>query len=82
MSPETKKFLLYKITSKKFWALIAALAVAVMVLLKAPDEFQTQVLTLIGAIASVVIYIWGETTIDVARIQSEALKVPKITEED
>lgn len=81
MSPETKKFLLYKITSKKFWALVAALAVAIMVLAGAPGEFQTQVLTLIGAVASVVMYIWGETTIDVARIQSEALKTPKTEEE-
>ena len=81
MSPEMKKFLIYKITSKKFWALIGAFAISLMVLLGAPEEFKTQVLALIGSIASIVIYIWGETTIDVARIQSEALKASKTEEE-
>lgn len=82
MSPETKKFLLYKITSKKLWALISVWVLALMVLLGAPEAFQNQVLALIGATASVVIYIWGETTVDVARIQAEALKASVKTEEE
>lgn len=59
-----------KLSSRKFWALLAGLAIAVMVLMGAPGVVQTQVVSVITALGSIVIYMWGETTVDAARISA------------
>ena len=66
----TKEQLIIKLTSRKFFALLSGLAVAVLVLMQAPEEMITQVLTVIAAVSSIVIYIWGEATVDAARVKA------------
>lgn len=66
----TKQQLIYKVTSRKFFALLCGLAVALLVLFQAPEQMITQVLTVITAIGSIVIYIWGEATVDAARVKA------------
>lgn len=60
-----------KLSSRKFWALLAGLAVAVMVLKGAPAQSQTQVVSVIMAFGSIAVYMWGEATVDAARLKSE-----------
>lgn len=62
-----------KLSSRKFWALLAGLAVAVMVLMGAPAESQTQIVSVIMALGSIAVYMWGETTVDAARLKSESV---------
>lgn len=67
--------LLQKLSSRKFWALLAGLAVAVMVLMGAPAESQTQVVSVIMALGSIAVYVWGEATVDAARLNAESMVV-------
>jgi hypothetical protein len=62
-----------KLSSRKFWALLAGLAVAVMVLMGAPAESQTQVVSVIMALGSIAVYMWGEATVDAARLKAEVV---------
>lgn len=64
-----------KLSSRKFWALLAGLVVAVMVLMGAPAESQTQVVSVIMALGSIAVYMWGEATVDAARLNAEAVVV-------
>ena len=50
--------LMQKLSSRKFWALLAGLAVAVMVLMGAPAESQTQVVSVIMALGSIAVYVF------------------------
>lgn len=61
----------YKLSSRKFWALLCGLAVAVMVLMGAPESIQSQVLAVIMSLGSIVMYIWGEATVDAARAKQD-----------
>ena len=63
----TKDDMLRKISSRKFWALIASLITAFLVLLKAPEETITQVVAVVGAFASIAVYILAEASVDAAR---------------
>ena len=56
-----------KLSSRKFWALIAALLTAVLVLFRVSDEVITQVVAVVGAFASIAVYIFAEASIDAAR---------------
>ena len=69
-----------KLSSRKFWALIAGLVTSVLVLLKAPEETITQVVAVIGAFASIAVYILAEASIDAARENATVYEI--ITEID
>jgi hypothetical protein len=56
-----------KLSSRKFWALIAGLVVSVMVLLGTDATTQDQVVGVIGAVGSVAVYIIGESIVDASR---------------
>ena len=56
-----------KLSSRKFWALIAALITAVLVLFRVSDEVITQVIAVVGAFASIAVYILAEASVDAAR---------------
>lgn len=62
-----------KLSSRKFWALLSGLIMAVMVLMGAPAESQTQVVSVIMALGSIAVYMWGEATVDVARLKAEVI---------
>jgi hypothetical protein len=65
------KVLLSKISSRKFWALVAGVATSILVIFKAPDTVILQVAGLIGAIGSVVGYMFSEAWVDAAKAGSE-----------
>lgn len=56
-----------KLSSRKFWALIAGLVVSIMVLLGTPESVQLQVAGIIGSVGSVVAYIVGESIVDASK---------------
>lgn len=53
-----------KLSSRKFWALVAGVATSVMVLAGAGEDTTTKVVGLIGAIGSVVAYMFAEAYTD------------------
>lgn len=53
-----------KLSSRKFWALLAGLATSGMVLINIPDNTAAQITAVIGAFGSVVIYILSEAYVD------------------
>lgn len=53
-----------KLSSRKFWSLIIALAGAILVFLKVPEGTITQITAIIGGFASIIIYILAEAYVD------------------
>ncbi|MNF00441.1 hypothetical protein D3C80_1992720 [compost metagenome] len=53
-----------KLSSRKFWALVAALATSVLALVGAGDEVSVQITGVIGAVGSAIAYILVEGKID------------------
>ena len=64
-----------KISSRKFWALIAALATSLLVLMRMPEETIAQVTAVIGAFASVAVYILAEASIDKASASAPVYQI-------
>lgn len=62
-----------KLSSRKFWALICAFVTALLVLFRVGEETIVQVAALIGAVASVIVYILGEAWVDVSRVKSDTV---------
>lgn len=63
-----------KLSSRKLWALMSALATAIMVLYNYGDAVIVQVTTVIGSFGAIVAYIFGESSIDAARAQGDTKK--------
>lgn len=53
-----------KLSSRKFWALLAGLATSAMVLMNVSDNTATQVVAIIGAFGSVAVYMLSEAYVD------------------
>lgn len=53
-----------KLSSRKFWALLAGLATSGMVLFNVSENTAAQVAAVIGAFGSVVVYILSEAYVD------------------
>ena len=53
-----------KLSSRKFWALVAGLATAALVLANVPENTIAQVAAVIGAFGSIAVYILGESYVD------------------
>lgn len=53
-----------KLSSRKFWALLAGLATSALVLAKIPENTIAQVVAVIGAFGSVVGYMLAEAYVD------------------
>jgi hypothetical protein len=53
-----------KLSSRKFWALVAGLATSALVLAKVPENTIVQVAAVIGAFGSVVTYMLAEAYVD------------------
>jgi hypothetical protein len=53
-----------KLSSRKFWALVAGLATSVLVLAKVPENTIVQVAAVIGAFGAVVTYMLAEAYVD------------------
>jgi hypothetical protein len=53
-----------KLTSRKFWALVTVLVVAILVAFNVEENTITKVTAIIGAFASVISYIFAEAYVD------------------
>ncbi len=53
-----------KLSSRKFWALLAGLASSTLMLAKVPDDTIVQVSVVIGAFGSIVCYMLAEAYVD------------------
>lgn len=60
-----------KLSSRKFWAAIAAVVLAMLAFFQVPEMTQQQVTGLISAIGTLVIYILGESAVDAARSKND-----------
>lgn len=61
-----------KLTSRKFWAALIAVVVALLTAFNVDDLTIEQVTAIIGAIASLIAYIIGEGLVDAARAKNAA----------
>lgn len=68
----TKKDIIRKLTSRKFWLAVVGFVTALLAVFGASESTVTQVTGLIMAAASVVSYIIGEGLADAARAGEEA----------
>lgn len=59
-----------KLGSRKFWALLAALITAALVMMRVDAEAVTQVVALVGAFGAIVMYMFTEASVDVARAEA------------
>lgn len=59
-----------KLSSRKFWALLAGLATSGMVLFNVSDNTAAQVVAVIGAFGSVVAYMLAEAYVDGQAVDS------------
>ncbi|MDO4800182.1 MAG: hypothetical protein Q4A52_06680 [Bacillota bacterium] len=72
-----------KFGSRKFWALLAGLAISVGVVIGAGDAEMAKIAGLITALGAVVSYMFSEASIDNARTFAEAEKeIARIKSED
>ncbi|WP_028988015.1 hypothetical protein [Thermicanus aegyptius] len=53
-----------KLGSRKFWALLAGVATSILVLFGASEDTITKVVALIGAVGSVIAYMFAEAYVD------------------
>lgn len=56
--------MLKKLTSRKFWAMIAAVVVSVLAMLNYSEDSLVQVTSLITSLGAVITYIIGESSVD------------------
>lgn len=56
-----------KLSSRKFWAAIAAVVIALLAFFNVPEMTQQQVTSLLSAVGTLVIYVLGESAVDAAR---------------
>lgn len=71
-----------KLSSRKFWALIGALALCVGVIFGVDDITIEQVVALIGAMGGVVAYILGESYVDGKHVDDILQGIEVKNEED
>ena len=69
-----------KLSSRKFWALLASLVVAVLTGVLS-DVDIAKIVSVISAIASCSIYMLAESTVDAANVASSAANVTETTTE-
>ena len=58
-----------KLSSRKFWALVAALVLSILVFFNASDNTATQVSSIITAFGSICVYTLAETSVDKKRLE-------------
>ena len=61
-----------KLSSRKFWAAIAGVIVALLAAFNIPDLTIEKVSAVIAAVGVLSVYIYSESSVDAARIEGEA----------
>ena len=59
-----------KLTSRKFWAAIIAFVTTILMALNVDQLTVTQIVSILGGVATMCVYILGESVVDAARIKS------------
>lgn len=70
-----------KLSSRKFWALIAALVLSILVFFNVGENQIAQTTSIITAFGSVAVYIFAEASVDKARASSKTEEVKAQEEE-
>lgn len=60
-----------KLSSRKFWALIAALVLSILVFFNVGENQIAQITSIITAFGSIAVYIFAEASIDKARANTQ-----------
>lgn len=60
-----------KLSSRKFWAMLAALIVAALVFFNVGENQIAQISSIIGAFGSIVVYMLAEASVDKSRNQNK-----------
>ena len=60
-----------KLSSRKFWALVAAIVLSILVFFNASDNTATQVSSILTAFGSICVYTLAETSVDKKRLEEE-----------
>lgn len=76
-----KNLLVSKLSSRKFWALLASLVVAIITMFNCDENTAVQVTSLLTTFGSVVAYILGEATVDKEKIKTEIVKENEVESE-
>ena len=63
--------LLSKFSSRKFWALLAALVVAIVSMFNCDENTAVQITSLLTTFGAVVAYILGEATVDKEKVKKD-----------
>lgn len=71
-----------KLTSRKFWAAIIAVIVAICAVIGIPEMTTEQVKTLVMAFGTLVAYIIGEGFVDAKRVEAEKNTTSEEVESD
>lgn len=72
-----KQKLVAKLTSRKFWSLLAALVGSVLLLLNFDENSIAQITAIIGGFGSIMVYIFSEASVDIANINAANKKEEK-----
>lgn len=62
-----KQLILQKISSRKFWALVAGLAGSILLAFNVDENSIAQITAIIGGFGSVAVYMFAEAIVDKAR---------------
>lgn len=60
-----------KLSSRKFWAMIAAIVTSVLTLVNVGDDTVTKVAAVVTAFGAAIAYIFAETSVDKKRLEEE-----------
>lgn len=69
-----KEDILRKLTSRKLWAAVASVIIAVCVIVGVDEMRTEQIVGLVTAVGALIAYIFGEGLVDAARLQNESDK--------
>ena len=72
MTDTVKEKLKEKLISRKFWAAVAAVLIALAPLVSIDETTANEIVAVVSACASLIAYIFGEGMVDVARIKADA----------
>lgn len=75
MSSDLKR----KLSSRKFWAMVTAFIVGLLTAFNVDENTKVQITALIGSFSAIVIYIYGESKVDVANASSSTTSEIKNT---
>lgn len=63
-----------KLSSRKFWALISALVLSILVFFNVGENEIAQVTSIITAFGSIAVYIFAEASVDKARVNTNEIE--------